>query len=268
MTETILDRIVEAKRKELVRLKAATPLAELQARAAAMPPTLNISGALLGDGVRLIAEVKKASPSKGAFVDSYDPASLARTYAENGAAAVSVLTEVDHFQGNLGHLTAVKEATAPWRPPVLRKDFLFDPYQVYEARAAGADAILLIVAALNPAQLEEMLQLAQSLWLQCLVEVHDAAEVEAAVEAGAEIIGINNRDLRTFKTDLALTETLCPLIPRDKIVVSESGITAPEHVARVWKAGASAILVGEALMTAPDVGGKVRELLNPIAEAT
>lgn len=267
MTETILDRLVAAKRRELVGLMAQAPLAELKARASDMPPTLNLSGALLGDGVRLIAEVKKASPSKGAFVDSYDPASLASTYAENGAAAISVLTEVDHFQGSLSHLLAVKEATAPWRPPVLRKDFLFDPYHVYEARAAGADAILLIVAVLAPNQLKEMLQLAHSVWLQCLVEVHDAGEVETAVEAGAEIIGINNRDLRTFKTDLALTEELASLVPRGKIVVSESGITTPDHVLRVRKAGASAILVGEALMTAPDVGAKVRELLDPVAAA-
>lgn len=265
MTETILDRLVAAKERELVGLMAQTPLAELQARASGMPATLNLSGALLGDGVRLIAEVKKASPSKGAFVESYDPASLACTYAENGAAAISVLTEVDHFQGSLAHLTAVKEATAPWRPPILRKDFLFDPYQIYEARAAGADAILLIVAVLEPSHLKEMIQLAHSVWLQCLVEVHDAAEVEVAIEAGAEIIGINNRDLRTFNTDLALTEELAPLVPRGKIVVSESGITTPDHVLRVREAGASAILVGEALMTAPDVGAKVRELVNPVA---
>ena len=259
---TILDRIVEVKRLELERHVAQTPLPSLEARIRDLPVPLNLSGALMGDGPRLIAECKKASPSRGLLREDYDPAALATAYAENGAAAISVLTERDHFQGGLEHMQAVKDATGPWRLPVLRKDFLFDPYQVYEARANGADAVLLIAAILSPAQLGEMLSVCRSLWVQALTEVHTEDEMDAAIEAGAEIIGINNRDLRTFTTDITLTERLAIRAPRGRILVSESGIHSREDVVRLGRAGVHAVLVGEALVTAPDPGAAARALLG------
>ncbi|MSQ21869.1 MAG: indole-3-glycerol phosphate synthase TrpC [Dehalococcoidia bacterium] len=257
---TILDEILESKRRELVRQKRERSLSEMERRAKATPLPLNLSGALIGPGVRLIAECKKASPSRGLLSPSYDPASLARTYAENGAAAISVLTEVDHFHGSLEHLALVKEAVRGLGLPVLRKDFIFDPYQVYQARAFGADALLLIVAMLLPTQLRELLGVTQSIWVQALVEVHSEAELEAALEAGAEIIGVNHRDLRTFQMDMGLAERLRPLIPKGKVVVAESGIHSRDDIARMKKACVNAVLVGEALVTAPDVAAKVREL--------
>ena len=258
---TILDRIVETKRHEVERLKREVPLPALEERIRTLPVPLNLSGALMGDGLHLIAEAKKASPSRGLLRDDYDPAALARTYAENGAAAVSVLTERDSFQGSLEHLAMAGEVLQPLGVPLLRKDFIFDPYQVYEARASGADALLLIVAILTPESLEALLGLCQSLWVQALVEVHSEDELEIALKAGAEIIGINNRDLRTFTTDLSHTEHLASRVPRGKIVVSESGIHSHEDVVRLRRAGAHAVLVGEALVTSPDPGAKVRELL-------
>ena len=259
-TGTILDKILEAKRVELVRHQREMSLSTLESQVRESPFPLNLSGALWGNRIRLIAETKKASPSKGLLAQDYDPAALASTYAANGAAAISVLTEVDHFQGSLEHLAAVKAAVGPEGVPVLRKDFLFDPYQLLEARAHGADAALLIVAALSPEQLREMLDAAQRIWLQCLVEVHDEHELETALSAGAEIIGVNHRDLRTFKVDTTLTARLRPLIPHGRMVVAESGINSREDVVALRQAGVHGILVGEALMTAPDVGGKVREL--------
>ena len=257
---TILDQILESKRRELARHKRERSLSEMERHAKATALPLNLSGALMGPGVRLIAECKKASPSRGLLSPSYDPAALARTYADNGAAAISVLTEVDHFQGSLEHLTLVKEAVRAAKLPVLRKDFIFDPYQVYEARAFGADALLLIIAMLAPSQLRELLEAAQSIWVQALVEVHSEAELEAALDAGAEIIGINHRDLKTFQMDMGLSARLRPRIPGGKVVVAESGIQSKADVARMKKAGVNAVLVGEALITAPDVAAKVREL--------
>ena len=259
---TILDQIVEVKARELERRTRDEPIEALKERIQSLPVPANLSGALMGDGLRLIAETKKASPSKGLLRDDYDPASLAKCYVENGAAAVSVLTEVDHFQGSLEHMSAVKEVVGPLGAPVLRKDFVFDPYQVYEARAYGADALLLIVAILTPERLRELLEVSQSLWLQALVEVHDEAELQAALDAGAEIIGINNRDLRTFNTDISLTDRLASLAPMGKIVVSESGIHSHDDMVRLRRGGAHAMLVGEAIVTAPDPGAKVRELIR------
>ena len=258
---TILDQIVEAKGREITQHKARLPRAELEQRIAGLPMPLNFSGALWGDQTCLVAEVKRASPSRGLLRADFDPVAIARAYADNGAAAVSVLTD-PHFQGALGHLSAVKDSLAPRAVPVLRKDFLVDPYQLYEARAHGADAILLIAAILDPAALRELLSLAGSLWLQCLVEVHNQAELQTALEAGAEVIGINNRDLRTFTTDLTVTEALAPQVPPGKILVSESGISDHGDLLRLRKAGVHAVLVGEALVTARDVGLAVRELLG------
>ena len=259
---TILDDIVASKRREVEESKVRVPLEALDEHIASQPPPLNLSGALLGERVRLIAEVKKASPSRGLLVPDFDPVRLASTYVENGAAAVSVLTD-PRFQGTLEHLSAVKEAIIASGAPVLRKDFIFDPYQVHEARAHGADAILLIVSILSPAELTDLLALARRFWMQCLVEVHTREELETALEAGAEIIGINNRDLRTFNTSLTVTEELAPAVPRGKVVVSESGISEPSHIRTLRRLGVHAALVGEAIVTAPDVGDRVRELAGP-----
>ena len=259
---TILDSIVAVKREEVARRKAETPQAELERRIASLPVPLNLSGALWGDDVRLIAEVKKASPSKGLLRADFDPQALAQSYEANGAAAVSVLTD-RHFQGTVEHLSEVKSAV---NIPVLRKDFVTDPYQVFEARAYGADALLLIVAVLDGPRLRELLREAAGLWLQCLVEVHNRAEMEEALDAGAEIIGVNNRDLHTFHTDLRVTEEMAPLAPRGKILVSESGISARQDLVRLGRMGVHAVLVGEALVTAQDPGAKVRELLGQPAQ--
>ena len=256
---SILDKIVAAKREELADAQRAAPLAAVQRMAMEQPRPLSLSAALSGDGIRLIAEVKKASPSRGLLSPDFDPVRLAGTYIANGAAAVSCLTD-PRFQGELAHLSAIKQSGASGSAPVLRKDFLFDPYQVYEARAAGADGILLIVAILDPALLKELLQIAQSLSMQCLVEVHDESELETAVEADAEIIGINNRDLHTFTTDLAVSQRIAPLVPGDKVVVSESGIFTPDDLRLLSAFRVNAVLVGEAIVTNPDVAAKVREL--------
>ena len=256
---SILDKIVAAKRVALAEAMRAVPPTNVEQAAAEQPRPLDLYGALMGDSVRLIAEVKKASPSRGLLSPNFDPVRLAETYVANGAAAVSCLTD-PHFQGELAHLSAIKRSGASAGAPVLRKDFIFDPYQVYEARAARADAILLIVAILEPSQLKELLQAAQSLRLQCLVEVHDESELETAVDAGADIIGINNRDLHTFSTDLAVTQRLAPTVPSGKVVVSESGIFTRDGLRLLGLARVNAVLVGEALVTAPDIAAKVRDL--------
>lgn len=254
----ILDTIVTHKREELRALKARQPLAELRAAAERAPQTRNFAAALATPGVRLIAEIKRASPSKGVFQADLDPVALATTYVENGASAISVLTDERFFQGRLDDLWRVK-TTHPGIP-VLRKDFLIDPYQVYEARAAGADAILLIVAALEDDLLAGLLALAHELSLHALVEVHDEAELNCALKFEPRIIGINNRDLRDFTVDLGTTERLRPLIPDATIVVAESGIHTAADVQRLARAGVDAVLVGEALMTAANPAAKVREL--------
>ena len=256
---SILDKIVAAKRIELAEAKAAASLADLEQAAAEQPRPLDLSTALVGEDIRLIAEVKRASPSRGLLSPDFDPVRLAETYVSNGAAAVSCLTD-PRFQGELAHLSAIKQSGASGRAPVLRKDFIFEPYQVYEARAAGADGILLIVAILQPLLLEELLQTAQSLSMQCLVEVHDEAELDTAIEAGAQIIGINNRDLHTFTTDLAVSQRMAPLVPEGKVTVSESGIFTRDDLHTLGHCGVNAVLVGEALVTAPDIAAKVREL--------
>ena len=203
--------------------------------------------------------MKKASPSRGLLCPDFDPVRLADTYTGHGAAAVSVLTD-PRFQGELEHIAQIKQAGASRQAPVLRKDFIFDPYQVYEARSVGADALLLIVAILTGEQLLELLTLSRGLGLQCLVEVHDEPELDRALDAGAEIIGINNRDLRTFQTDLSITMNLAPHLPQGKILVSESGINSQDHLRQLAAIGVNAVLVGEALVTSPDVSAKVREL--------
>ena len=263
---SILDQIVAKKREELATSKAAMPLSALQEVIASLPSALDFAGALRGEGISLIAEVKKASPSKGLLRADFQPTQLAATYHDNGASAISVITD-GHFLGEPAHLTAVKESGASGDAPVLRKDFLFDPYQIYEARAIGADTYLLIVDILSPSQLTELIDLGRTLGMTPLVETHDADEIATAVDAGAEIIGINNRDLHTFVTDLATTESLAPLIPSDKVIVSESGISAPDDLARLEPLGINAVLVGEALVTADDTAAKVRSLTGAPALA-
>ena len=269
---SILDRIVAQKREEVAAARAAVSLAALRERIAGRPPARDFAAALGADGggggngkgsgagISLIAEVKKASPSKGLLRPDFDPVALAGVYAANGAAAISVITD-GHFMGAPEHLTAVKDSGASGAAPVLRKDFIFDEYQVYEARAIGADTYLLIVDILSPAQLAELIDAGRSLGMTPLVETHDAGEVAAAVGAGAQVIGINNRNLHTFVTDLATTEGLAHLIPSDRIVVSESGISAPADLLRLAPWGVNAVLVGEALVTADDTAAKVRALV-------
>ena len=256
---SILDKIVAEKRKELTLQKKLAPLAALQERIADQTAPLDFAAALQGQQVRLIAEVKKASPSRGLLCPDFDPVRLAGIYASNGAAAISVLTD-PRFMGELEHIVQIKQSGASRRAPVLRKDFIFDPYQVYEARAAGADALLLIVAILSPAQLASLLDMSRQLGMACLVEVHNLEELTAALDAGAQVIGINNRDLHTFTTDLAVTEDLAPQVPQGRVIVSESGISSPAHLRRLSRLGVNAVLVGEALVTAPDIASKVREL--------
>ena len=267
---SILEKIVAHKRTELAAAQAAVPLSALRERIAARPPALDFAAALdaarhgpgsgSGAGICLIAEVKKASPSKGLLRADFDPVQLAGVYADNGGAAISVITD-SHFLGEPAHLTAVQESGAAGSAPVLRKDFIFDPYQVYESRAIGADTFLLIVDILTPAQLAELIGVGRTLGMTPLVETHDADEIATAVAAGAQVIGINNRNLHTFVTDLAVTETLAPLIPSDRVIVSESGISTPADLVRLAPYGVNAVLVGEALVTADDTAAKVRDLV-------
>ena len=225
-----------------------------------LPPTRDFRNAIIGDdAVKLIAEVKKKSPSKGIIRENFHPISIADTYVKNGAAAISVLTDKHFFAGELAYLRAIREAVDV---PLLRKDFTIDPYHIYQARVAGADAILLIVAALTVTELRNFMEVAESLALACLVEVHTREELAIALDVDAQIIGINNRDLHTFHTDLATTFQLREVIPMDKVVVSESGIYSREDVTRLQAVGVQAMLVGESLMRSPDIGRQVRHLLN------
>jgi len=259
----ILDRIVADKRLELEARKRSLPLAELRKMTMEQPSPLDLASALRGDRIQLIAEVKKASPSRGVIRPDFNPIEIARTYAGNGASAISVLTESRYFQGSLNYLKDIREALGDKRPPLLRKDFIFDPYQVYESRAYGADSLLLIVAILTPEKLEELLGLSHQLGMKCLVEVHGEKELEVALASGAGIIGINNRDLTTFDVDITTTGRLRPLIPPDRIVVSESGIKDRNDMEKLAGWGVDAALIGEALMSAPDIAARMQELWEP-----
>jgi len=257
----ILDEIVASKRGEVARLRERKALGELRAEADAAPGARDFAGALLSrDGsVRLIAEVKRKSPSKGVFRAGLDVAQLARTYAEHGAACISVLTDGPFFQGSLADLRAVRQAV---ELPLLRKEFIIDAAQIYEARAAGADAILLIAAILDDASLAAFHQLAGELGMGALVEVHDEAELCRVLPLQPALIGINNRDLQTFRTNLETTERLRPLIPAECQVVAESGIHTREDVARLRRASVQAILVGESLIIAADTAAQIHELIG------
>ncbi|MEE8392217.1 MAG: indole-3-glycerol phosphate synthase TrpC [Anaerolineae bacterium] len=255
--KTILDKIIRWKRSEIARLKRARPIEAVRAEMELAPPPRDFAAALCTPGVSLVAEVKRASPSKGLLRHDFDAVALAREYEANGAAAISVLTDQRFFQGSLDHLRDVRQNVGL---PVLRKDFVLDPYQVYEARATGADAVLLIVAALGDGDLETLHRLVRQLGMDALVEVHDETELERALRVSPCIIGVNNRNLRTFEVDLETTARLRPLVPAGVILVSESGVHTREDVARLAAIGADAMLVGEALVRATDVGRKVREL--------
>src|SRR5262245_28838960 len=256
---SVLDEIVANTRAEVARRKDSVPRTTLEWQSRALPPVRDFEGALRPSlaSVRLIAEVKKASPSRGVLSSSVDPVVLATTYATHGAHAISVLTDEKYFQGSLEDLRRVRAAVDV---PLLRKDFAIDEYQLWESRAAGADAVLLIVSILEPAELAELLAAAKGLGLAALVECHTAAEVDRALAVGSRIIGINNRDLATFETRISTTLALLPLIPPGPIVVSESGFFTAADVHRVARAGAHAILVGEGLVRAKDIPAKIREL--------
>jgi indole-3-glycerol phosphate synthase len=254
----ILRRILANTRDELAARMAAVPPAEVRAMAADAPEPRELATSLRTDQVAIIAEIKRASPSAGAIrKGSFDPAAIARQYEEAGAAALSVLTDEEFFAGKLRYLTAARAACSI---PVLRKDFIIDEYQLHEARAAGADAALLIVAALEAAQLSDLLELAQSLGMTALVESHDEAELEVALGSGAEVLGVNNRDLRTFEVDLGTTERLAEMVPEGRVLVAESGVHTRDDVERLADAGADAALVGTALMRADDPGEALRRL--------
>ncbi len=259
----MLDEIVRNRAAGLSRQKQLISVDELKNRLASAMPVRDFMAALIGNGkaddIRIIAEVKKASPSRGVIRGDFDPLGLAREYEANGAAAVSVLTEEAYFQGSLEYLRLIKEKTGL---PVLRKDFIIDEYQIYEARSAGADAVLLIAAILDEKALKNFIWLTDALGMAALVEVHDEEEIKKTLQAGATLIGVNNRDLKTFKVDINTTIRLLPLVPKDKIVVSESGISAREDILLLKKAGAGAFLIGEALVKERDAGKKLRELLG------
>ena len=257
----ILEQIVKDNLEQLEDRKSKIPLEELKRVALAQPPTLDLASALHGDRIQLIAEVKKASPSRGIIRHNFNPVEIAQTYASNGASAISVLTEARYFKGSLSHLRDIRKALKNKRLPLLRKDFIGDSYQVYESRAYGGDSLLLIVAILTPEKLEELLLLSHELGMSCLVEVHNRAELEIALKSGARIIDLNNRDLKNFVVDLAVTQRLRPLIPKDRIVVSESGVSNRSDMEKLKRWTVDAVLVGESLMSAPDIVAKMNELL-------
>jgi indole-3-glycerol phosphate synthase len=254
----ILDRIAAYKRSFVAQRKTAEPLKRLEERISHLPPPRDFEAAVSRrNAIRIIAEIKKASPSKGVLRQHYDPVEIARSYELHGADAVSVLTDEQFFQGALDHLEKVRAAISL---PILRKDFIIDPYQIYEARAAGADAILLIVALLDKQNIDTYKMDAYKLGMKVLVEVHSSADLDIALASGARIIGINNRDLNTFQTDIRVTEKILPLIPRGHIIVSESGISSREDVQYLARLGVDAILVGEHLMRYDDPGVGLEEL--------
>lgn len=263
---SILEQILAHKRLEVHRQQAKIPLAVLREKVRRAPPVRDFAAALRRTmSTALIAEVKKASPSRGVLLTDFDHLALARTYVANGAAAISVLTDQRFFQGSLMYLTGIRKLPEVQQvgTPLLRKDFIIDPYQVYEARAYGADALLLIVAALDDALLRDLFALTYELGMHALIEVHTIAELERALSLHPPIIGVNNRDLHRFVTERTTTKMIAdalPPPPHRPLLVSESGIFTPEHVAEVRSYGADAILVGEALVTAGDIGAQVRAL--------
>jgi len=258
VTEDILERLVLEARQDLQRRRYLVDTERFEESVAAYQPK-DFLGALRGPKLAVIAEMKQRTPSMGVLADDYRPADLAHAYAEGGAAAISVLTHMASFGGRPEHLRSVRATTDL---PILRKDFVTDPYEVAEARACGADAVLLIVAALVREQLIDLIAVAKSRGVAALVEVHDEAETAAALEAGARAVGVNHRNLRDFSVDLGLTERLRKLVPNPVVLVAESGIHGPDDARRMREAGADAILVGELLMRSGDAAAQIRELIN------
>jgi indole-3-glycerol phosphate synthase len=257
----ILDKIIARKKLEISEQKELIPLDEIRQNLTVVKPVRGFKKAVAAPGkVNLIAEIKKASPSRGVIRSDFDPEAIARVYESNGAAAISVLTDREFFQGDLSFLARVRSVTSA--VPVLRKDFIIDEYQVYQSRLAGADAILLIVAALDLPTLNRFLGIARDMGLDCLVEVHSKDELSIALNTDASIIGINNRDLRTFKTDIQTTYKLMQTMPEDRVVVSESAISSREDVEFLERWGVNAMLVGESLMRSDDIGLKMKQLMS------
>ncbi|MBW4708002.1 indole-3-glycerol phosphate synthase TrpC [Roseobacter sp. YSTF-M11] len=265
MTDTILDKIKAYKLEEVAADKAARPMADIEADARDAPPVRPFADALHHatlDGYGLIAEIKKASPSKGLIREDFDPAALARAYTAGGAACLSVLTDTPSFQGAKDYLV---QARAACDLPVLRKDFMYDPYQVAEARALGADCILIIMASVSDAQAQELEDTATEWGMDALLEVHDKAELDRASRLKSRLMGINNRNLKTFETTLDTTRELSRDVPEDKLIVSESGLSTPEDLADMARYGARIFLIGESLMRQQDVETATRQLLaNPM----
>ena len=264
----VLNEIMTWKRQEIPRQMEEMSLAQVKAFARLSSPAIDFAAALTRTaGASLIAEVKRASPSKGLIAQDWDPPLIAETYARNGAAAISCLTDSRFFQGELAYLTAIKERLAEKKlaVPVLRKEFIYHEYQVYEARMAGADAILLIVSVLGDNELRRLHKLSNELGMGVLVEVHDEAELERALAADSQIIGVNNRNLKTLMTDLTTTERLAALLPKDRALVTESGLKTPADLARMARSGAKRFLIGESLMRQADVEAATRALLTPEA---
>ncbi len=256
----ILDEIVGSKQREVLEARRRMPIEELEAQAVEAPPVRDFRAMLAGrGGIQLIAEVKKASPSAHVIRRDFDPVAIARCYQDHGAACISVLTDAPYFKGHLSHLARVRASVVV---PLLRKDFLIDDYQVIEARLAGADAILLIAEILDDTAMKSMIQRARKLGMTALVELHDPANLDRVLAAGADCVGINNRDLRSFVTDIEHTLRLRDQVPDEVVLVSESGIRSRQDVDRLEAAGVSAILVGESLMRESDIGLAVEQLLG------
>ena len=255
----ILNNIISVKKEEVAHLKQTRPLSDLKAAIRDIASPRDFRGAIEGQERAIVAELKRCSPSKGILREDFDPIKIASIYEKNGAAAVSVLTDKQFFGGDEKYLGDIKNNVSL---PILRKDFIIDAYQVYETRSLGADALLLIACLLEEEQLREYIQLADSLGLSSVVEIHSRAELDKALAAGTYIIGINNRDLKTFSTDLRTSLYIAPDIPADKIVISESGIHTRRDIETLLKTGIHAFLIGEALMSSDDIGKKLKELLG------
>jgi len=256
----ILDEIIENKAIEVRESKNSLPLELIQEQIEHALPSRDFFNAIKPNGdLKIISEVKHASPSKGVFRDDFDPVQIAKSYSRGGASAISVLTDKKYFKGSLLYLRDIR---AQVDTPLLRKDFIIDPYQVYEARLFGADAILLIVAALDQPILTELLELTHLLNMNAILEVHDEEELERALDAGGRIIGINNRDLRTFDVDLNVSVSLSKKVPADKIVIAESGISSIKDIDRLRGEGVHVFLIGETFMKAPDPGQKLKDLIQ------